>query len=204
MSMESWISCEIGLAAMVISLLLAVLVRNVSQSGAWDGDPPAHRNRLVMETVNVFVAEQQIDGHPVKAFMQSFHRFPTMLHEAILAGFILLINGINPVNFDTETHLAAWFATFWTIAGVWVLYFTMRKFAARQWVLLVLPICVITGYILLYANFPRQNMAAHAVGWMAFYFYVIGKKSGNLSASIASSVGLLYGVAVALHFKGLL
>ena len=39
MSMEWWTFREIGLAALVISLLLAVLANNVDLSGAWDGDP---------------------------------------------------------------------------------------------------------------------------------------------------------------------
>lgn len=200
MSMERWTRREMGLAAVVISLLLAVLASNVGQSGAWDGDP-ALRNRLTMETVNVFVAEWQANGHPTKAFMQSFHRFPTMLHEALLAGFVLVVNGIKTVTFDTVTHLAAWFATLWTLVGGGVLYLTLKKFASRQWVLLVLPICAFAGYILLYANFPRQNMPAHVAGWIAFYVYLNGRISGNLGIGTALTIGLLYGMAVALHYS---
>lgn len=198
--MELWTRHEMVLATVVALLLLAVLASNVGQSGAWDGDP-ALRNRLAMETVNVFVTEWLANGNPAKAFLQSFHRFPTMLHEIVLASFILVVNGIKRVTFDRVSYFAAWFSTIWTIVGVWVLYFTMRRFVSRQWALLVLPICALTGYILLYANFPRQNMAAHVAGWMAFYVYLNARISGNLGIGTALTVGFLYGVAVALHYS---
>lgn len=197
---ERWTYREIVLSAVVISLLLAVLTSNVNQSGAWDGDP-ALRNRLSMETVNVFVSELQNGGAPAKAFLQSFHRFPTMLHEIMLANFILVVNGINRVSFDTVSYLAAWFSTLWTLVGVCVLYFTMRRFASRQWALLVLPAVALAGYIIFYANFPRQNMAAHVTGWIAFYVYLRGRIAGNLSIGTSLAVGLLYGVAFALHYS---
>lgn len=199
-AVQSWKKIEIWLAVLVVALLLSVLTSNVGQSGAWDGDP-ALRNRLAMETVNKFVLESQTGGHPATAFLQSFHRYPTMLHEAVLASFILAINGIHPVTVDAVTHYAAWFATLWTIAGLWILYLVMRRFASRTQVLLALPICALGGYILFYANFPRQNMAAHAAGWIAFYFYLKGRSYGPLSGANALAVGLLYGVSVALHYS---
>lgn len=87
-ALQSWKKIEIWLAVLVVALLLAVLTSNVGQSGAWDGDP-ALLNRLAMETVNKFVLELRTGGHPATAFLQSFHRDPTMLHEAVLAAFIL-------------------------------------------------------------------------------------------------------------------
>lgn len=200
-AVQGWEKAEIVLVVLVAMLLLAVLASNVGQSGAWDGDP-ALRNRLAMETVNKFALESQTGGYPATAFLQSFHRYPTMLHEAVLASFILAVNGMNTVSFDTVTHYAAWFSTLCTASGVWMLYLGMRRFASRTQVLLALPICALGGYILFYANFPRQNMAAHVAGWIAFYFYLKGRSYGPLSGGNALGVGLLYGVSVALHYSG--
>ncbi len=198
---QKWRMGELLLAGVVATLILSVLLSKVSYSGAWDGDP-AFRNRLAMEAVNTFVAEWNAGRNPLLAFLQTFHRFPTVVHESMLALFILLLNGVRPIDFDTVVVYAAWFSTIWTLIGVLVLYWILRLFSTRCMALLALPICVLAGYILLYANFPRQNMTSHVLGWgaLAVYFYS-RTLLHRLPISRAVLIGLLFGLSVPTHYS---
>lgn len=196
-----WQPWEVFLAVAVAALIFGVLASRVDYSGSWDGDP-ALRNRLAMETVNYFVSAWNGGGNPFLAFVQTFHRFPTIAHESMLAIFILFANGLERVDFDTVAAYGAWFSTAWTLVGALVLYRVLRHFSPRHLALLALPICVLTGYILLYANFPRQNMPSHVLGWIAFAIYLHARsKSQAIPTWQALAVGALFGLSVPTHYS---
>lgn len=79
------------------------------------------RNRLAMDTVNSFVAMFHQGDNPLWAFLRTYHRFPTIAHESMLALFILGTNGLSQVTFDDTVSHAAWFSTLWTLIGAAVL-----------------------------------------------------------------------------------
>ena len=200
MRLRRWTLPELILAVVVALVVVIPLTSKVSYSGTWDGEPSIH-NRLVQDTVNIFVREHASGGDPWRAFLQCYYRFPKVLHEIGLTAFILAIHGIHPVDLATVELYGAWFSTLWTLAGVLVIYLVLRRFFSRLLCFAVLPIVGLCGYILLYANFPRHNMPAHALSWMALLAYFHYRTRGKaLPVAGICAVGLLWGAAVPVHY----
>ena len=155
-----------------------------------------------METVNRFVSEWEKNGNLLVAFLQAFHRYPTMVHEVMLAVFIISFNGLRSIDFDEVVLFAAWFATLWTLVGALTIYWVLRMFSPRWLALIVLPLCMLSGYILLYANFPRQNMPSHVLGWIALAIYVdVRARIQRLPTRHAVGSGLIWGLSVPTHYS---
>lgn len=198
---SEWTPGEAVAAAAIGVGLLLVFASGVDLSGAWDGDP-SFRNRLAMEVANRLVAEFHGGGNPAIAFLQSYHTYPTIVHECLLALFAILVGGLSYVSFDEIVFRAAWFSTGWTLVGTAAIYLLLRLFARRWMALAALPICVCSGYILLYANFPRQNMAAHALAWISLLLYARWRPDApQLSAPRAAIIGTIWGLSVPTHYS---
>ncbi len=203
---KNWIhdrkAIELVLAVVVITLVVVPLTKQVDYSGAWDGDPSLH-NHLAMNAVNVIVEEySKNDGDLLRGFLQCYFRYPKMLHEIMLTCFILLVNGIENVDFAKVEFLSAWFVTIFTLLGIFVIYLFLRKFQSRIIVLAILPIIGLNGYILLYANFPRQNMIAHVFCWIGLLIYIHYRiKSTKLPLGSAIFLGVLFGASVSIHYS---
>jgi len=196
-----WSPKELAAAAVVSVVLLVPITSRVSYSGAWDGDPSVH-NLFVRDAVNIIVAEHAKGGDPLRGFLQCYHIYPKMLHEILLTAFIITFNGMRHVEFGDVERFGAWFATLWTLAGFVVLYNFLRLFFTRLQSLAVMPIVGLSGYILMYANFPRQNMPSHVLSWLAMLLYVRCRlKRGSTIASGALISGIVFGAAVAVHYS---
>lgn len=196
-----WAISEVILAIVVALVVVTPLTSKVSYSGTWDGDPSMH-NHFVMDAVNIFVQEYKHGGDPLRGFLQCYYRFPKMLHDILLAIVILMVHGNKPVAFSDVERYGAWFSTIWTLVGVLAIYLFLRHFFPRLICLAVVPIVGLCGYILLYANFPRQNMPAHALSWLALLAYVHYRtRYSTLPPAGICAVGLSWGAAVAVHYS---
>ena len=195
-----WTRLELTVAALSAAIVLGPLLFRVDYSGAWDDDPAIHL-RLTMEAVNVAVAELDSGGDPLRGILQCYYRFPKMLHDILLAGFVLAINGGRRINYGEAAYYGAWFSTLWSVVGVAALFHCLRFLASRLVVLIGMPLVCLSGYILHYANVPRQNMPAHAVAWIASALYLKWRTGASrLSPGRALALGLLFGISVPIHY----
>ena len=195
-----WTRLELTIAALSAGIVLFPLLYRVDYSGSWDGDPGVHL-RLTMEAVNVAVAEVDSGGDPLRGMLQTFYRFPKMLHDILLAGFILAANGVERIDYRTAVFYGAWFSTLWTLVGAVALYICVRQVASRVVALACMPLVVLCAYVLHYANFPRQNMPSHAIVWLATALYMVWRsRSPRLRTAQALTLGVLFGVSVPVHY----
>jgi hypothetical protein len=178
-------------------------------SGTWDGDPARHTVHA-MTVVNDFSEQVALNGHPERSFIMAFARFPKVLHEMLLAATTLVVNGANPVTFAEIERIQIWFSTVFALVGVaTILALVWRALGARAAVI-TLAIVAWSTYILLYANFPRHNMPGHAFSWGAIALYLLFRTrhdsaseppgSANSHLFHALAIGLLFGVAVPVHY----
>jgi hypothetical protein len=197
-----WTRPELALGLAVALLLVLPITYKVGYSGAWDGDPSIH-NHLAMDAVNVAVDEHAKGGDALRGLLQCYFTVPKMLHEMLLTAFILALNGWHHVAFGQVERLAAWFSTIWTLGGFVVLFRFLRLFFDRLRSLAILPFACLSGYIVMYANFPRQNMPSHVLCWMALLVY-LRCRTGKEPAAPAPVLftGVLFGAAVAVHYSG--
>jgi hypothetical protein len=200
LGLKPWSRIEIGAALAVVLIVLVPITSKVTYSGAWDGDPSTH-NLLVRDTVNTVVDEHAKGGDPLRGFLQCYHRYPKMLHEILLSAFILALNGMHRISFADVERVGAWFATLWTLAGFVVLYHFLRLFFSRMQALAVVPIVALSGYILMYANFPRQNMPSHVLCWLSLVLYIKSRfRPEGISTFGILASGVVFGMAVAVHY----
>ena len=198
--LQNWTWLERVLCLVVLSLIIAVFTADVDFSGTWDGEPSLH-NRQVQEATNVFVRESYSGGDPARGLLQCFYMFPKMLHDMMLTLFVLALHGVEPVDFATVEVLSAWHSTLWSLVSLAPLYVIIRQYQTRVIALLTLLVAAFSGYILLYANFPRQNMPAHALTWIALSVYLYFRsRSSRLSNGTICTIGLLLGCAVPIHY----
>jgi hypothetical protein len=185
----------------VSAVLLIAITSRVGYSGAWDGDPSTH-NQLVVDAVNRAADEHARGGDALRGFLQCFYTVPRVLGELMQAAAILAFHGFRHVSFAQVERCSAWFSTLWTLAGFLALYQFLRVFFTRLQALAVMPIAGLSGYVLMYANFPRQNMPSHALCWIALWLYVRTRVvRGALPPLAVLAVGALFGAAVAVHYS---
>lgn len=188
-------------AMLCVSVIGILLFSDVASSGVWDGEPSRH-TLMAMHAVNRFVAEWGSGGNPLKAFLQCFGPFPKQIHDGMLALFILVANGLSPVDFATVEQYALWFVTLWTLAAIVALYLMLRRYVDESTALIALPLATLSTYIVLYANHPRHNMPAHAIVWLATAIYVVHRSARDrVGWRLAAVIGLLFGAAVPTHYS---
>jgi hypothetical protein len=192
---------ETILVFLVLLGIASVFAAVAGEVGTWDGEPSFY-TRSVQETVNRYVAAQNAEKSGASAFLQCFSAFPKMLYPIIQSWLILLTNGLEPVEFATAEAYGIWTSIAATFVGLAAVYVFVRTVCPVLPAMFSLVLLGFSGYFILYATFPRHNMMAHAISWLAVAIHAQVRISKvSLPPLWSLLIGLLFGIAVATHYS---